>query len=214
MNPSASHLFADPAYRIPPTGDGMRIGLFGGSFNPPHEGHRVISEFVLKRAGLDRVWWLVTPGNPLKDHGDLAPLGERIALSREMATDSRIVVTGLEARFSVRYTADTLAILRRLRPRVRFVWIMGADNLASFHRWQNWRQIAAMMPIIVVDRPGSTLSFLSARAAIALARWRIDEGDVGRIANLAPPAWTFLHGPRMALSSTEIRAGRAGAKQR
>ncbi|GIL00489.1 MAG: putative nicotinate-nucleotide adenylyltransferase [Alphaproteobacteria bacterium] len=196
----------DPAYHIPPTADGMRVGLFGGSFNPPHEGHLRVSEHVLKRARLDRIWWLVTPGNPLKDHGELAPLDRRIALCRGIARHPRIVVTALEARYSVRYTADTLAILKRLRPRVRFVWIMGADNLASFHHWQDWRRIAAMMPMIVVDRPGSTLSFLSARAAIALARWRVSEDAAAVVADLTPPAWTFLHGPRLALSSTAIRA--------
>ena len=205
---------ADPACRVPPAADGMRIGLFGGSFNPPHEGHRRVSEYVLKRARLDRIWWLVTPGNPLKDHGELAPLDERIAACRAVARHPDIVVTALEARLAVRYTADTLANLTRLRPRAKFVWIMGADNLASFHRWQDWRRIAATVPIIVVDRPGSSLSLLSARAAIALARWRVAEEDVGRIADMTPPAWTFLHGPRLALSSTAIRAARAGSGRR
>ena len=201
------------AYRIPPASAGMRIGLFGGSFNPPHDGHRQISDYVLKRAGLDRIWWIVTPGNPLKDHGDLAPLDQRIALSRALARHPRIDVTAFEARFRVRYTADTLAIVKRRRPRAKFVWIMGADNLAGFHRWQNWRAIAAMMPIIVVDRPGSTLSFLSARAAIALSRYRIDEEDVACIADSEPPAWAFLHGPRLALSSTAIRARKSAGKR-
>lgn len=195
-----------PAFRVPAVGGGMSVGLFGGSFNPPHDGHRRVSEFVLKHARLDRVWWLVTPGNPLKDHGELAALEKRIELCRSIARHPRIDVTAFEARYDVRYTADTLAILKRLRPDIRFVWIMGADNLASFHRWQNWRAIAAMMPIVVVDRPGSTFAARSAPAAIALARHRVDERHAGLIADIKPPAWTFLHGLRLDLSSTAIRA--------
>jgi len=199
---------ADPR-RIPPAFPGMRIGLFGGSFNPPHEGHRRVSEFVLRRARLDRIWWIVTPGNPLKDHGELAPLGERLALCRAVNTDPRIEITAFEAAFSVRYTADTLDILKDLRPGVRFVWIMGADNLAGFHRWQDWRGIAATMPMIVVDRPGSTHSVLASRAAIALAPWRVAESRVSGIAAMKPPAWTFLRGLSLPHSSTAIRAAEA-----
>ena len=193
------------ALRFPPAADGMRIGLFGGSFNPPHQGHLLVSETVLNRCRLDFVWWIVTPGNPLKDHGELTPLGERIARCRALARHPRIAVTAFEARWQMRYTADTLALLRRRFPKVRFVWIMGADNLANFHRWQNWRKIAAMMPMVVVDRPGSTLAYHSARAAVALQRWRIDETDAELLADLQPPAWTFLHGPRSSLSSTALR---------
>ncbi len=193
------------ALNIPPVGDGLKIGLFGGSFNPPHAGHVQVSELALVRAGLDRVWWVVTPGNPLKDHAQLAPLEQRIAASRAMISHPRITVTAFEARRRVRYTADTLELLARLRPRARFVWVMGADNLAGFHRWQNWREIAASVPILIVDRPGSTLSFLSAPAAIALARYRIDESDASLLPYMRPPAWTFIHGPRSPLSSSAIR---------
>ncbi|MEC9342458.1 MAG: nicotinate-nucleotide adenylyltransferase [Pseudomonadota bacterium] len=198
----------DPALRIPGAAPGQSVGLFGGSFNPPHAGHVHVSELVFARARLDRIWWLVTPGNPLKDHGELAPLGDRIAACREIARHPRIDITAFEARHFVRYTADTLALLKRRRPRLNFVWIMGADNLASFHRWQNWRDIADMMPIIVVDRPGSTFSMRSAPAAIALSRYRVDEDDAALLPRLSPPAWTFLHGPRSPLSSTAIRAAR------
>ncbi|MFZ1815022.1 MAG: nicotinate-nucleotide adenylyltransferase [Rhizobiaceae bacterium] len=193
---------------IPHVENGMSVGLLGGSFNPPHEGHVLASELALRRAGLDRVWWIVTPGNPLKDHSELAPLGERIKQCRELVRNPRIEITGFEARFKVRYTADTLAILKQRHPGVRFVWIMGADNLAGFHRWQNWRKIADMMPILVVDRPGSTLSFHSAPAALALSRYRIDESDVELLAGMKPPVWSFIHGPRSALSSTAIRRAR------
>lgn len=189
----------------------MAVGLLGGSFNPPHEGHLNASLIALSRARLDRLWWIVSPGNPLKDPAELESLERRVAACRAMAAHPRIDITAFEARYRVRYTEDTLSILKRIRPRVRFVWVMGADNLATFHRWQNWRRIAAMMPIVIVDRPGSTLSYRSAPAAIALARYRVDESDAGLIAAMAPPAWTFLHGPRSALSSTAIRSARRAA---
>lgn len=193
------------ALRIPHAEPGMAIGLFGGSFNPPHDGHVHASLLALKRARLDRVWWMVTPGNPLKDSGELESLENRIERCRALARHPHIDVTAFEAAFGTRYTEDTLSRLKRVRPRLDFVWIMGADNLASFHRWQNWRRIAKLMPIIVVDRPGSTLSFLNAPAAIALSRHRIDEEDSGLVSRMKPPAWVFLHGPRSSLSSTAIR---------
>jgi len=199
-----------PALRLPHVEDGMSVGLMGGSFNPPHEGHLRVSKLVLARLRLDRLWWIVTPGNPLKDHGNLAPLEARVAACRRIARHPRINVTAFEARFSVRYTADTLAIVRRRYPKIRFVWIMGADNLANFHRWQHWRAIAAMMPIAVVDRPGATFALRSAPAAAALWRYHVDESDAALLAGMNPPAWTFLHGPRSSASSTAIRASRQG----
>ena len=120
----------------------MRIGLLGGSFNPPHDAHRAISLFAIKRLKLDRVWWLVSPGNPLKDHAALRDLDERADAARNMANDPRIDVSCLEAVIGTRYTVDTVSYLRRRASGLRFVWIMGADNLAQFHRWQNWRRIA------------------------------------------------------------------------
>ena len=197
------------ALEIPFAEDGMAIGLLGGSFNPPHQGHLAISLLAMKRARLDRLWWLVSPGNPLKDHSELESLERRIKLCSGIANHPRIDITAFEANHKLGYTHDTLALLRRLRPRINFVWIMGADNLAGFHHWQNWRRIAAMMPFIVVDRPGSTLSCRSAPAAIALARYRIDEDDAAMISRMRPPAWTFLHGPRSLISSTAIRSARS-----
>ena len=208
-DPIAAPGVASSDLRIPPAPAGLRIGLFGGSFNPPHEGHVLVAETALRALRLDRVWWMVTPGNPLKDHGDLAPLAERIALSRGIARDPRIVVTAFEAGHRVRYTADTVALVRARRPAVRFVWLMGADGLRSFHRWQQWRTIMRCVPIAVVDRPGHTLSHLSSKAAIAFAAARVDETDAALLPGMTPPAWTFLHGPRSAASSTEIR-GRTG----
>ena len=191
--------------RLPAYGDGQSIGLLGGSFNPPHAGHLLATHLALTRLGLDRAWWLATPGNPLKSSGDLAALRARLAAARALIDDPRIAVTGLEDEIGSRYTADALRFLKRRAPGARFVWIMGADNLAQFHRWRDWRGIAAMVPILVVDRPGSSFAANASRAAQALARWRRPESDARRLAWLDPPAWIFLHGPRSSASSTALR---------
>jgi nicotinate-nucleotide adenylyltransferase len=190
---------------IPLYTNGMRIGLLGGSFNPPHTAHRDISLFALKRLNLDRVWWLVTPGNPLKDHGALHELNERAAAARRMADDPRIDVSCLEAVIGTRYTVDTVTYLRRRTSGLRLVWIMGADNLAQFHRWQNWFRIASAMPIAVIDRPPQSFRALAAPAAQALARYRLPENQAGRLADQRPPAWVFLTGMKLNLSSTGLR---------
>lgn len=184
----------------------MRIGLFGGSFNPPHAGHVLVAQTALKRLGLDAVWWLVTPGNPLKSHAGLAPQAARMAACRALiGPDPRIIVSGLEAQIGTAYTEQTVRFLLRRCPGVDFVWLMGADNLAGFHRWQKWRSIAAMVPMAVVDRPGATLRAISSPAARALARARLPEAKAPRLAQSTAPAWLFLHGRRLALSSTELR---------
>jgi nicotinate-nucleotide adenylyltransferase len=193
---------------LPPHPPGLRIGLYGGSFNPPHAGHRHVTLLALKRLKLDRVWWIVTPGNPLKELAGLAPLPERMAAARALARHPRIDVTGFEAEIGARYTLDTLEYLAARAASSRFVWIMGADNLAQFSRWRGWRRIAELMPFAVVDRPGWTLRATHSKAALALARSRIDETDAPVLAGLAPPAWVFLHGPRSALSSTVLRQQR------
>ena len=191
--------------RLPRHAGGMRIGLLGGTFNPPHEGHRLISLIALKRLRLDAVWWLVTPGNPLKENSSLPSLAVRIETSRAVAADPRIVVTGLEASIGTRFTYDTVKYLTTRCAGVRFVWLMGADNLAGFHSWQRWRDIARMIPIAVIDRPNSTLKAAHSRAAGFLAPARLDENDAGLLAGSAPPAFVFLHGPRSGLSSTALR---------
>lgn len=191
--------------RMPHAEKGMQVGLFGGSFNPPHAGHALVAEIALRRLALDQLWWIVSPGNPLKSTRELAPLGDRLRLSEAIAEDPRIKVTAFEARHRVRYTADTLALVKRHNPGVDFVWIMGADNLRNFHRWQRWRRIAMTFPIAVIDRPGATLSFLSSVMAKTFDHARIDEGDAPRLARMRPPAWTFIHGPRSSLSSTALR---------
>ncbi|MGU9980861.1 nicotinate-nucleotide adenylyltransferase [Phreatobacter sp. HK31-P] len=190
---------------MPPHAPGMRIGLFGGSFNPPHDAHRLVALTALKRLGLDAVWWLVSPGNPLKTGRGLAPLDERIAAARRLARHPAIHVTGVEAALGTRYTFDTIAKLRARCRGVRFVWIMGADNLAQFHLWQNWRGIAAMVPLAVVDRPGASLRAGAGVAAQALARYRMAESDGRLLAGAHPPAWIFLHGRKSPLSSTALR---------
>ncbi|HMH96945.1 MAG TPA: nicotinate-nucleotide adenylyltransferase, partial [Bradyrhizobium sp.] len=177
----------------------------GGSFNPPHVAHRAISLFAIKRLKLDRVWWLVTPGNPLKDQDGLRDLNERTAAARRMANDPRIDVSCLESVIGTRYTVDTISYLRRRASGLRFVWIMGADNLAQFHRWQNWRRIASEVPIAVIDRPPQSFRALAAPAAQALARYRLPENQAGRLADQRAPAWVFLTGMKLNLSSTGLR---------
>jgi nicotinate-nucleotide adenylyltransferase len=192
---------------IPPHAPGMRIGLFGGTFDPPHQAHLAAALLALKRLQLDRIWWLVTPGNPLKDTRGLAPLSERIKAARALTKHHpRIDVSGLEAIINTRYTYDTIRFLITRCPGVNFVWIMGADNLRSFHRWQKWREIASVVPIVVVDRLGPSLYAAAGPAGQALGRFRIPEGAVKGLPLRQPPAWSFLHGLKSPLSSTALRA--------
>jgi nicotinate-nucleotide adenylyltransferase len=183
---------------------GMRIGLLGGSFNPPHEAHRAIGLEALKRLGLDRVWWLVSPRNPLKDPSALPSLEARIEAAREIARHPRIDVTGFSG--GSIYTADLLAALQRRFPGARFVWLMGADNLPEFHRWRDFEEIFARVPIAVFDRPGYRLKARASRAAQLFAAYRVDETDAGGLADLVPPAWMLLTHPLSGLASSAIRA--------
>jgi nicotinate-nucleotide adenylyltransferase len=185
----------------------MRIGLLGGSFNPAHEAHREISLTALKRLGLDQVWWLVTPGNPLKDPSKLASLESRVEMARKMARHPRIEVTGFAGGSA--YTIDLLAELKRRFPGVNFVWLMGADNLAQFHRWRAWEEIFAAVPMAVLDRPGLRLKARASKAAQRFALYQVDESDAGGLARLEPPAWTILSHRLSGLSSTELRAKKA-----
>jgi nicotinate-nucleotide adenylyltransferase len=193
---------------LPPHTPGMRIGLFGGTFDPPHAAHVSASLMALKRLQLDRIWWLVTPGNPLKNTRGLAPIQQRIAAAKALTRHPRVEVIGLEAVIRTRYTYDTIVYLRKRAPGVRFVWIMGADNLRSFYRWQNWRGIAERVPIAVVDRLGPSLYAIGGRAAQALGRYRIPERAAPVLADYRPPAWVYIHGLKSPLSSTALRAAR------
>ncbi|MCI4662040.1 MAG: nicotinate-nucleotide adenylyltransferase [Neomegalonema sp.] len=182
----------------------MRIGLLGGSFDPPHAGHVHITEIALRALQLDQVWWLVTPGNPLKPHGPAA-LERRVAACRQILAHPRVRVTDIEAQIGARYTADTIAALRQRYRGVRFVWLMGADNLRGFHRWERWDWIAQSMPMAVLARPGEQLGAALSKTATRFARFRVEQEDAAMLPFLPPPAWCLLTGPMSPLSSTQLR---------
>ncbi len=204
----------DPDLRVPMAAPRMRIGLLGGSFNPAHAAHRQISLAALKRLGLDQVWWLVSPGNPLKDAGQAPDLEARIAAARAVARHPKIVVTGFEARRPSAYTIDTIRFLKQRYPAVHFVWLMGADNLASFHRWRAWEELFGLVPIAVLDRPGYRLKARASRAAQRFAFAALDETDARGLAGMELPVWTLLTLPLSSLSSTQLRSGMEGEPPR
>ena len=193
---------------VPPSASGMRIGLFGGSFNPMHDGHLLVMEETLRRLRLDALWVLVTPGNPLKDNSALPSLRSRVEAARAIIHDPRIRVTGFEAARGFAYSWQTVDFLTTTMPDRRFVWIMGADSLADFHRWQRWRDIAARLPIAVYVRPGAGRRALASRAATTLDYAQVDESDATLLAGCQPPAWIYLQGRQSTLSSSAIRASR------
>jgi nicotinate-nucleotide adenylyltransferase len=186
-------------------------GLLGGSFNPAHRGHRRISLFALDALGLDEVWWLVSPGNPLKEGaGDMAPLAARLASARRMARRAPIRPTAIEAELGTRYTVDTLRQLVRRYPRRRFIWLMGADNLAQFHRWRDWRTIARIVPIAVIARPGYDRIAHAARAMGWLRRFVRPAGQVAYWTRWSPPALVLLRFRPDPSSATRLRARNPG----
>lgn len=193
---------------IPPLGSsiGLRIGLLGGSFNPAHAAHREISLTALHRLKLDQVWWLVSPQNPLKPVKGMAPLAQRLEQATAMAAHPRIRVTDVETTLGTQYTADTLRRLTTHYPRAAFVWLMGADNLAQFHQWRDWRGIARTMPIAVLDRPGFNLKAVQGRAARWLSPHRLPRYDAAALPGKAPPAFLLLKSKLNPLSATVIRA--------
>jgi len=185
-----------------PVAPGLRVGLLGGSFNPAHEGHLYVSEVALKQLGLDYVWWLVTPHNPLKGKADLAPLAGRVEHARAIARHPRIVVMDIERALGTQYSIDTLRALQRRFPLVRFVWLMGSDNLQIFRRWKRWAELAQRVPIAVVQRPGTILAALNSKAIQRFAARRVSHGLV----TARPPAFQILDGRRNPQSATAIRA--------
>lgn len=190
-----------------PVAPGMRIGLLGGSFNPAHDGHVHVSDVALKKLELDYVWWLVAPQNPLKPANGMAPQSERLAGARALtAQNSRIIVSDIETALDTRFTIDTLGALMQRFSDIRFVWLMGSDNLEQFSRWKDWEAIAQSVPIAVVLRPGSTLAPLHAKLAQRFGAARIIAPN--RLAFSAPPALSILDGPRHKASATAIRKAR------
>lgn len=189
-------------HRFPFATKGMVIGLLGGSFDPAHAGHAHITQEAIKRLTLDQVWWLVSPGNPLKTRQP-APMADRLARARAVMRHPRVKITDIEAHLGTRYTYETLIRLQALYPGVRFVWLMGADNLAGFHHWDRWRDIMAAVPVAVLARPGAGLRARLGPAARVFAHARL--ARAGALATAAPPAWAFVTLPLNALSSTKIR---------
>jgi nicotinate-nucleotide adenylyltransferase len=209
--------FAGPARRAPVAGrpkalrlgfalkPGMRVGLFGGSFNPAHEGHAHVAETARRRLGLDRVIWLVSPQNPLKSRHETADLAERMAGARALAQGPGMVISDIETRLGSAYTIDTIRSLKARFPGVHFVWIMGADSLATFHRWKGWTQIMHEVPVAVVSRPWISLKSRFSPAAKRFAHSRRSSAAAMGLPGSKPPGWVFLRGPLNFQSSTILR---------
>ena len=192
-----------PGFHLEP---GMRVGLFGGSFNPAHDGHAHVAETALMRLGLDRLIWLVSPQNPLKSTRHMAPLEQRLESARRFARGPSMIVSDVEQRLGTRYSLDTLRALQARFPGVRFVWVMGADNLAGFHRWRGWPEILRRVPVVVVARPGALLASRFAPAARRFAHGRRSARWARVLPQTAPPAWIYLNAPLNEASSTHLRA--------
>ncbi len=219
MNPSRHSPFGGPVRATLRSGaaalrtgfhlqPGMRVGLYGGSFNPAHDGHAHVAETARKRLGLDRVIWLVSPQNPLKSARDTAPLVERMAGVRRQARDRGMVVSDVETRMGSHYTIDTVRALKARYPGVKFVWIMGADSLATFHRWKGWTQIMREVPVAVISRPWASLKSRFSPTARRFAAARRPAAEAALLPDQAAPAWVYLHGPLNFASSTALREGR------
>ncbi|MCX7567843.1 nicotinate-nucleotide adenylyltransferase [Sulfitobacter sp. F26169L] len=192
-------------HEIPYASSGQVIGLLGGSFDPAHAGHVHITLEALKRFGLDQVWWLVSPGNPLKSRGP-APLAQRVERARSLMDHPRVQITDIEARIGTRYTAQTLRALQQHYPAQRFVWLMGADNLAQFHLWQDWQGIAESVPLGILARPGQRISARMSRTAKFYADYRIAGRNSQLLSHARAPAWCFVNVPMINVSSSAIRA--------
>lgn len=203
--PSKTLTEAEKAARLPVASPRMQIGLLGGSFNPAHAAHVEISLTALKRLGLDQVWWIVAPSNPLKHPAKLPSLSERVASARRVTDHPRIAVTGFPGERGSPYTVDLIAELKRRYPGVKFVWLMGADNLAAFNRWRSWQKIFETVPVAVLDRPGSRMKAHASQAATRFHGDYVDESDAPGLARMKPPAWTIITHRLSPLSSTALR---------
>ncbi|KGM49632.1 nicotinate-nucleotide adenylyltransferase [Pseudooceanicola atlanticus] len=191
-------------YAIPHAAPGQVIGLLGGSFDPAHDGHAHITREALQLFGLDRVWWLVSPGNPLKARQP-APMADRIARARDVIDHPAVEITGIEAVLGTRYTAETLHRIVHLYPRTRFVWLMGADNLAQLDQWQDWRWIMENVPVGVLARPGDRISARMSKAARFYREYRLAGRSSHLLGHAETPAWCFVNVPMVSLSSTILR---------
>ncbi|MFT9208036.1 nicotinate-nucleotide adenylyltransferase [Acetobacter orientalis] len=192
---------------IPTYGDArrLRIGLLGGSFNPAHRGHLAIAQRALRALRLDQVWFMVSPGNPLKPAKGMAPFAKRLASVSALADGRRLIATDIEARLGTRYTVETVRKLQQRFPFVHFVWLTGADGFATLSRWKGWHKLVAQVPIAVMPRPGQNNAALHGPAGHYMARWRIPACRAALLATLSPPVWAFLPGPQNGISATSIR---------
>lgn len=204
MSPAVRAGGLRPGFHLEP---GMKIGLFGGSFNPAHEGHQHVAETARVKLGLDRIIWLVSPQNPLKSRDETAPLAERIAQIAPFI-GPKDIISDFETRIRATYTLDTLRALKARFPGVHFVWIMGGDSLAGFHRWRGWVQLMHMVPMAIVSRPGALMKARLSPAPQRFVHFRKPERAARVLAFQTPPAWTYLKGPLHSHSSTAIRMGR------
>ncbi len=182
------------------------IGLLGGSFNPAHDGHVHLSREAKKRLGLDGIWWIISPQNPLKPKSELAPYADRLAHAQTLIKPHPFIrLSEIETEHHLRYSIDTIRALQNQHPRTRFVWLIGADNLAIFHRWRNWQQMMESIPIAVFDRAPYSHSALRSKAAIRYRAYRLDESDARALPSARKPAWVWCSMPRHATSATDLR---------
>ncbi|WP_330169420.1 nicotinate-nucleotide adenylyltransferase [Bartonella grahamii] len=181
------------------------VGLFGGSFNPPHAGHLLVAKIAIRRLGLNQLWWMVTPGNPLKDCTQLLSLEERMQLSFKLIDHPKIRLTGFEQAIGSKVSIDTIFHILTHHSGVNFVWIMGADSFTTIHHWYRWHDIVSMLPIAIINRPLGNRSALFSPMAHIYRRFRLDERESKRLPFIKPPVWTYLHGPLSFQSSTNLR---------
>ena len=184
---------------------GQLIGLYGGSFNPAHKGHLHVSDYAFQTLGLDALWWLVSPNNPLKETSTLAPMDQRVAHAKELAADPRITITSIESQLGSNYSFDTISKLKNIHKDSRFIWMIGADNLMNFHAWKNWRAIFTLVPIAVFARPGYDEDALAAPAAAEFKDKRLSEHEAQKLGDTTPPCWVYLNMPHHEASATALR---------